>query len=247
MSETRILIAEDDPASLDLVCKVLSKHAYVLDIAHDGREALLRATQQTPDLVISDVTMPHMDGWTFVRCLRSRQETAFTPVIFLTALDSDEDRIHGFKLGGDDYIGKPFSTKEFDLRVQNLLQRAGRIREQTRQAIAAAFDVQGSLERMGLASILLLMEMERKSGVLILHHLKEVASLYVVEGRIVRAHLGGLPALRGAECVHYVLKWSTGRFSLSRLEAPIPDEIRLPTAQILLEAARRLDEARKKD
>ena len=247
MKSPRILIAEDDPDTLDLISRALGKHGYDLDLAVNGKEALQRAARQTPDLVVSDVMMPEMDGWTFVRCLRARQETAFTPVIFLTALDAQEDLIQGFRLGADDYMPKQFSPKELDLRVHNLLQRVGRIREQTRQAMAAAIDVQGSLERMGVSSLLLLMELEKKSGVLILHHLKEVASLYMVEGRIVRAHTAGLPALRGAECVYYVMKWSTGRFSLSPLEAPVPDEIKLPTTQLLLESARRMDEGRKKN
>src|SRR5207247_10963213 len=92
--------------------------------AGDGEEGLMRADQLRPDLIITDVMMPKLDGWALVRALRSRPELALVPVIFLTALGGEEDRIRGFRLGADDYLPKPFRFEELDLRVANALKKA---------------------------------------------------------------------------------------------------------------------------
>src|SRR5262249_54866887 len=130
----RILIVDDDAWILKMVSTVLDKRGYAIDTAQDGTEALERVSEATPDLVITDVMMPRMAGWPLIRHLRPRPETAFIPVIFLTALGSDEDRIRGFRLGADDYLPKPFRFEELDLRVQNALRHASRPREQAHEA-----------------------------------------------------------------------------------------------------------------
>src|SRR5215213_6955783 len=99
----RILVIDDDAWILRMVTSVLEKRGYVVDTASDGEEGLNKAIASPPDLVICDVMMPRKDGWTVVKALRSRSEFAFVPVIFLSALGSDEDRIRGFRLGADDY------------------------------------------------------------------------------------------------------------------------------------------------
>ena len=83
----------------------------------------MRADAVRPDLIITDVMMPKLDGWALVRALRSRAELALVPVIFLTALGGEEDRIRGFRLGADDYLPKPFRFEELELRVANALKK----------------------------------------------------------------------------------------------------------------------------
>src|SRR6185436_12712772 len=123
MSTPRILVVDDDAWILRMVTTVLEKRGYEIITAHDGEEGFKIALARVPDLVISDVMMPRMDGWTLVKALRSKPEFAFVPVIFLTALGTDEDRIKGFRLGADDYLPKPFRFEELDLRVANALRR----------------------------------------------------------------------------------------------------------------------------
>ena len=82
--------------------------------------------------------MPHMDGWTLVKVLRSRPVFAFLPVIFLTALTSDDDRIRGFRLGADDYMAKPFRFEELDLRVERTLGRSRMVEQVAREQLGAA-------------------------------------------------------------------------------------------------------------
>jgi DNA-binding response OmpR family regulator len=247
MSAVRILIVDDDAWILKMVSTVLDKRGYTIDIAADGREALERVSAHTPDLVITDVMMPHLDGWALIRKLRARPETAFTPVIFLTALGSDDDRIRGFRLGADDYLPKPFRFEELDLRVQNALRRVGRSKDEARQAVAPQPGVQGSLEQLGLSALLMMLDMEKKSGVLVLAHKGETARLFVRDGRVVRAAIDGRPEPRGAQCVYHVLRWPEGRFDFSSLDVDMEDEVQSSTAHLLMEGARLIDEANRPD
>ena len=133
----RILVADDDAWILRMVTTVLEKRGYQVETASDGEDALRRALAQRPDLLITDVMMPKMDGWALVKSLRARPESAFVPVIFLTALGTDDDRIRGFRLGADDYLPKPFRFEELDLRVAKTLRRTIALEQTTRSHIAA--------------------------------------------------------------------------------------------------------------
>src|ERR1043165_1074475 len=109
-----VLVADDDAWILRMVVTVLEKRGYSVETAVDGEDAMARAQVRPPDLLITDVMMPKMDGWALVRALRSRPELATLPVIFLTALSSDDDRIRGFRLGADDYVNKTFRFRGLD-------------------------------------------------------------------------------------------------------------------------------------
>jgi CheY-like chemotaxis protein len=195
MSPERILIVDDDPWILRMVSTLLEKKGYHVLTASDGEEGLIRADQSKPDLIISDVMMPRMDGWTMVKTLRSRPEGAIIPVIFLTALGGEEDRIKGFRLGADDYLPKPFRFEELDLRVSNALKKGKQAKAAAQQIMTPAAQppppppqamapsarpsastppfptskpvgIHGTLEQLGLSSLLVILEMERKSGIL---------------------------------------------------------------------------------
>ena len=113
----RILIADDDTAMLRTLSIVLERRGHRVETVADGAAAYRSAIAEPPDLLITDVLMPLVDGWTLVRRLRERIELAALPVIFMSALSSDEDRMRGFRLGADGYLTKPFRFEELDLRV----------------------------------------------------------------------------------------------------------------------------------
>ena len=160
-----VLVADDDAWILRMVATVLEKRGYSVETAVDGEDALARALARAPDLLITDVMMPKIDGWSLVRQLRSHPELAMLPVIFLTALSSEDDRIRGFRLGADDYVTKPFRFEELDLRVAKTLRRTRR--PCRRRAISSAGSgLRGDLSQVGLSSLLVLIEMERKTGLL---------------------------------------------------------------------------------
>ncbi|MFS8543691.1 MAG: response regulator transcription factor [Limnochordales bacterium] len=122
---TKILIAEDDPSALRLLSKFLTAKGFHTLTAADGREALHAFLTHDPDLVLLDVNMPHMDGWSVLREIRSMSAV---PVIMLTIRNSTDDKVRGLTEGADDYVTKPFDLKEIDARIRAVMRRA-RVRE----------------------------------------------------------------------------------------------------------------------
>lgn len=240
----RILVVDDDPWIQRMVSSVLEKRGCVIDSAADGREGLRQAAANPPDLIITDVMMPNMDGWSFVKNLRAQPQFAFVPVIFLTALASEDNRIRGFRLGADDYLAKPFRFEELDLRVGNTLQKRRNIREQAQPGASdGGPGIHGQLEQLGLSSLLLMLEMERKSGILVLRREAETGRLFIVQGRVVRVRMDGKATPQGAEAVYHLLTWPGGRFDFSAVEVDMQDEVRTSTTHLLMEGARLIDEA----
>jgi DNA-binding response OmpR family regulator len=119
MAQT-ILVVDDEPDIVKLVRAYLEEAGFRVVTASDGREALLVARHEKPELIILDLAMPEMDGLTFTRRLRREQNT---PIIMLTARVEETDRIIGLELGADDYVTKPFSPREIVARVRAVLRR----------------------------------------------------------------------------------------------------------------------------
>jgi DNA-binding response OmpR family regulator len=117
----RILVVDDDPTVSDVVARYLRREGYEVTLAGDGLVALEMAAAQPPDLVVLDIMLPGLDGLAVCRTLRERGPV---PVILLTALGAETDRIMGLELGADDYVTKPFSPRELVLRVAAVLRRA---------------------------------------------------------------------------------------------------------------------------
>ncbi|KUI39114.1 response regulator transcription factor [Mycobacterium sp. GA-2829] len=119
---TRVLIADDDNVVRDVVRRYLERDGLEVTIARDGTEALRLLGTERIDVAVLDVMMPGPDGLTLCRTLRQRgQQTV--PVILLTALGEEDDRIAGLEAGADDYLTKPFSPRELALRVRSVLRR----------------------------------------------------------------------------------------------------------------------------
>jgi len=119
----RVLVVDDDPWILRMVTATLQKRDYVVDTAREGRQALERASANPPDVIISDVMMPVMDGWTFVEQLRRDPRLSMIPVIFLTALGKDEARIAELGLRPEDFLAKPFRFDALEKRVAAALAK----------------------------------------------------------------------------------------------------------------------------
>jgi two-component system OmpR family response regulator len=117
----RLLIVDDEDNLRSMLAAALQHHGFVVSTATGGREALELIPKQRPDLVLLDVMMPDLDG--FEVCRRLRTDGDRTPVLFLTARDSTEDKVRGLTLGGDDYLQKPFSLDELIARAQAVLRR----------------------------------------------------------------------------------------------------------------------------
>ena len=117
-----VLVVDDDPTVSDVVRRYLEHAGYLVTLAADGEAALSEHERVRPDLVILDLMLPGLDGLEV--CRRIRQRTEQVPIIMLTALGEEMDRITGLQLGADDYVTKPFSPRELVLRAQSVLRRA---------------------------------------------------------------------------------------------------------------------------
>ncbi|HEX6887023.1 MAG TPA: response regulator transcription factor [Candidatus Nanopelagicales bacterium] len=121
--EARLLVVDDEPNIVELLSASLRFAGFEVHTATTGAQALARAAEVAPDLVVLDVMLPGLDGFEVVR--RMRQDGLHAPVLFLTARDAVEDRITGLTLGADDYVTKPFSLGEVVARIRAILRRAG--------------------------------------------------------------------------------------------------------------------------
>ena len=119
----RVLVVDDEPNITELVAMALRYEGFQVKTAATGRGALTAVTQFSPALVILDVMLPDIDGMEVLRRLNSAGNRV--PIIFLTAKDATEDKVHGLTIGGDDYVTKPFSVEELMARVRVVLRRHG--------------------------------------------------------------------------------------------------------------------------
>jgi len=257
----RVLIVEDDESIVRLARHALTARGFDVDVASNGEVGLARARAIKPDVIVSDIMMPKVDGLEFVTTLRADPAFALVPVIFLTALSSTQDRLKGFRLGADDYLPKPFHIEELAIRVANAAKHRIRLRHTLklraefleRKAAESAAEaksvveggddepgLRGSLEQLGLSALLSVFAIDGKSGLLVVRRADSTGRMIIRDGRVVSATLEGAQSASGREAVLTILGWNTGTFEYDALTVESEDEIGLTTTQLLVEAARRI-------
>jgi len=122
MSIGKILVVDDDKNICELLRLYLEKEGYSVALSNEGEEALAKFNAINPDLVLLDIMLPTLDGWQVCREIR---KTSNVPIIMLTAKGETFDKVQGLELGADDYVVKPFDTKEVIARVKAVLRRIG--------------------------------------------------------------------------------------------------------------------------
>jgi two-component system KDP operon response regulator KdpE len=116
----KVLVVEDDPDIRELLTLYFVAKGHEVETAHDGQEALTQLQRVQPDLMLLDVVLPKLDGWSVLTAVRAQSKI---PVILLTSLDDTDDVIKGLSLGADDYLCKPFEIRELEARIQSVIRR----------------------------------------------------------------------------------------------------------------------------
>lgn len=128
-SDTRekILIVDDEMSTLMPLKRSLESENYAVVEAYDGHEAIKKANEEIPDLIILDLMLPGMDGIEVCQHLKADIQTEKIPIIMLTAKDNINDKVEGLQIGADDYVTKPFVLKELKARIKSVMRRSGNI------------------------------------------------------------------------------------------------------------------------
>ena len=241
--DMRALTVDDDPVTLRTIAAVLKREGFEVVMAHDGTEALQKLEMGKFDLVVTDVMMPEMNGWALVRKIRMKPQYALLPVIFLTSMSTTENRLQGFGLGADDFLAKPFEPADLAVRAQEAVRRAATMHETARQALLSPVQMEGSLEQFGLPTLLMLMNMEKKNGRLLVVNEHDNLQVLIKDGLPVYAALSGDMVMTGKEALYEALTWELGRFTFTVCQIKQDDEIATPLNELLVEAAKRVDMA----
>lgn len=234
----KVAVIDDNKIQRDLAAQLFRDRGHEVFEAGDGLEGLALCLKHEPDVILSDVQMPKTDGWQLLRMLRARKRFARTPVLFLTTLNAEKDRLHGYRLGVDDYVEKPFSEADLMARVERCIRRS----MVSMRPMAAVDALRGNLEHVGLPALLSFLELEQKSGTLRLEQL----GCYVVlkTGRPVRACMKELDSRdAGVEALYALLDLTQGAFEFVPGDIDETDSVKSSLGMVLIEHARRSDEA----
>jgi uncharacterized protein (TIGR02266 family) len=239
-----LLVVDDDERYRELAAETFRARGENVRVAADGVQGLGACLKQPPELILTDVQMPGMDGWQLLRIVRARPTLATTPIIFMSTLAGEEERLRAYKLGVDDFVAKPFRAEELAARVDRVVARSQR----QAGAIGGSVDkksLRGDIEQVGLPSVLSFLEMERKTGILLVIG-DRPARLFLRDGRPLKVEIGGSEgpstASQEAQALE-LLGWRAGQFEFAAQDVPDDDPLGTSLTALLLEHARRADEA----
>ena len=235
-----MLVVDDDPTYQQLIAAAFNRDDRVR-FATNGFDALALCGREAPDLIVSDVNMPKMDGWQLLRLLRTKPQFAAVPVLFTTTLNGEADRLRGYRLGVDDYLAKPFRVAELRARVDRLRARAAASPPAPSSAAPpGARSLRGDLSHVSLASVLGLLEMERRTGHLTVKE-GPVGVLTLRDGLLVDAALAD-GKVRGREALFVMLGWTRGDFEFALGDVADSGVAGVPVSRLLIEHAQMSDE-----
>jgi len=239
-----VLLVDDSVSMRIELGDALRENGLRVRVAENGLVALSAALKRPPDVILTDVEMPEMDGWAFVRTVRARPSLAQIPIVFLTRLSDDLSRLRGYRLGVDDYLPKSMPPEEIIARLQGVLAR----RRQAEPAIPTPGQggLHGRIEHVRLSSLLAFLESERRSGALRMSQGSDTAILHLDKGTL--ECVEGLGRYdHPHDRVFELLSWTRGDFELMAdvaLPSIAAEQPSTPLTYLLMEHARREDEAK---
>lgn len=235
MKKPTILIVDDNPHVSKLLTMNLEKEGFSVIHAENGEIGLEMVEREKPDLVISDVIMPKLDGIAMCERIRTKSSSRMVPFMFLTAVDADVTQRRGFRAGADQYVVKSeINREELLVKIQDMLKRASKISEM-QAPMHASYN--GDLSELSLIEILQLLHINKKTGSLTIqrpHY--PAAKIYVDQGEIIRAELG---EDLDEKAMFIISVWKRGEFNFVQEKLKdIPRTVKTTTENIIMESFR---------
>jgi CheY-like chemotaxis protein len=229
MSLYRILVVDDEQDSILPVTTALAQAGYDVVTAKDGWEGLAWARRSKPDLVLLDVKMPQMDGWTFMKFVRAHRDLASIPVIFLTGSGSAEDRERGRRLGAEGYLLKPVKADQLLSEVASVLDRRGvslKPEPAPETPTSVRLRMSGRIDQLGLLSLFSVLGAGDRTGVLEVTRgpAGDRGRILLRKGRVASARVEGLRSMSGLDALETLGRWREGAFTFIEEEILIPED-----------------------
>jgi CheY-like chemotaxis protein len=236
-SNVNVLLVEDNPMVLEMLRQALAPLCNVTT-ASDSADALLRAIEQPPDLLISDYSMPGMNGRQLVERLKGRAATAKLPIMLMASKTDITDRLKLLQDQVDDFLEKPFFTRDATARIKKVIDKIA-LEKMAREAPGEGV-LRGSLAQMNVMDLLQSLEMGHKNCELTLTNANDKCQMYFNDGQINHAVYG---SVQGDDAVYKVLAWTGGNFQLDFNGRSDKQTCTRSTQGLLMEGLRLLDEA----
>lgn len=234
----KILIVDDNPSVLKLLNISLSKAGYDIVEAENGEVAFQVANKEVPDLIISDIMMPQMDGIELCWMIRENSEVPLVPFIFLTSFDDSEMEIRGFRAGADEYLNKPIDRKELLERVEELLSRTEKLKtiDDTTESKKA---FEGDLKDLSIVELVQMLNLNKKSGILYIDGSKS-GEIFLKDGQLIGAKTKDN---KSEEAVYELVTFDKGSFKFEVTDDGLVQNIKNSTMNVIMEACRIMDES----
>jgi DNA-binding response OmpR family regulator len=224
---------------MQYICLSLDREGFKVIGTTNAEEALELADREQPDLIISDVKMPIMDGVEFCWMIRENSKIPMVPFVFLTGYDDDDLQINGFRAGADAYLLKPVQRSKLLNIVASLINRYKSLQE---MGAPKGSGVSGNTDEISTVEILQFLSTQIKTGVFRLVQNNIEGKIYMKEGKIINAEFADLD---GMEAVNMIIMNMEGDFYFDKVNVDVEDIIKVPTIKLLMEASRIIDEANK--
>lgn len=233
----KLLLVDDNPMVLEMLRAALSQFSTVSTLT-DGADALLKAIDEKPDLIIADYTLEAMDGKQLLQKLKSRSATAHIPVMIMASKTDINEKLKMLQDTVEDFIEKPFFLKEAAARIKKVVDKI-LLEKMAREAPGESV-LRGNLAQMNVMDLLQSLDMGHKTCSLVLTNNGDRCQLYFTDGQINHAAYG---ELKGDEAVYKVLLWTGGNFEIDFNGSSQEQTTTRSTQGLLLEGLRLLDES----
>lgn len=233
----KVLLVDDNPMILAMLNQALAQFSSVTTLT-DGADALLKAIDDKPDLIISDCTMDTMDGKQLLQKLKGRSATAHIPVILMASKADITEKLKALQDTVEDFIEKPFFVKEAAARIKKVVDKI-LLEKMAREAPGESV-LRGNLAQMTVMDLLQSLDMGRKTCSLVLSNNGDKCEMFFTDGQINHATYGNL---RGEEAVYKVLLWTGGGFEIDFNGSSREQTVSRTTQGLLMEGLRLLDES----